>query len=61
MQIVTKVLNHFDGEAQDVVLASNGKVANKLKKAKDDFKSFAEAPFMKAEVIVYQTPEDLLE
>ena len=43
MQIVTKVLNHFDGEVQDVAIASNGRVANKLKKAKDEFKSFAEA------------------
>ncbi len=61
MQIVTKVLNHFDGETQDITMASNGRIANKLKTTKDNFKSFAEAPFQKAEVIVYQTAEDLLE
>ena len=32
----------------------------KLKDTKDKFSSFAEAPF-KAEVVVYQTAEDLLE
>ena len=42
-------------------MASNGRIANKLKPTQDNFKSFAEAPFQKAEVIVYQTAEDLLE
>jgi hypothetical protein len=32
----------------------------KLKTTVDSFKSFAEAPF-KAEVVVYETPEDFLE
>jgi hypothetical protein len=32
----------------------------KLKTTVDSFKSFAEAPF-KAEVVVYETPEDYLE
>ena len=40
MQIVTKVLNHFDGETQDITMASNGRIANKLKTTKDNFKSF---------------------
>ena len=39
----------------------DGRIANKLKTTKNNFKSFAEAPFQKAEVIVYQTAEDLLE
>ena len=61
MQIVTRLLNHFDGETENITMASNGRIANKLKTTKNNFKSFAEAPFQKAEVIVYQTAEDLLE
>ena len=60
MQIVTKVLDHFDGTTPETTTAV-GKVASKLKDTKDKFASFAEAPFIKAEVVVYQTPEDFLE
>ena len=60
MQIVTRTLNHFDGDTLNITKAK-GKVATKLKKTKEQFSSFAEAPFQKAEVIVYQTAEDLLE
>ena len=61
MQIVTRLLNHFDGETENITMAHDGRIANKLKTTKNNFKSFAEAPFQKAEVIVYQTAEDLLE
>ena len=60
MQIVTKVLDHLDGTTLQTTEAV-GKVAKKLKDTKDKFSSFAEAPFQKAEVIVYQTPEDFLD
>ena len=59
MLIVTKVLEHIDVIAPTTT-ASAGEVATKLKDTKDKFSSFAEAPF-KAEVVVYQTAEDLLE
>ena len=60
MQIVTRVLEHIDVIAPTTT-ASAGKVATKLKDTKDKFSSFAEAPFIKAQVVVYQTAEDLLE
>ena len=59
MQIVTRVLEHIDVIAPTTT--SVGKVAKKIKDTKDKFSSFAEAPFIKAEVVVYQTPEDFLE
>ncbi len=61
MQIVTKVLDHFDGTTPTTTKAKDGQVAKKLKDTKNTFSSFAEAPFQKAEVVVYQTAEDLLE
>ena len=61
MQIVTKVLDHFDGTAPTTTKAKDGQVAKKIKDTKKKFSSFAEAPFQKAEVVVYQTAEDLLE
>ena len=60
MQIVTKVLDHIDVIAPTKKTTTVGKVAKKLKETRDKFSSFAEAPF-KAEVVVYQTPEDFLE
>ena len=60
MQIVTEVVSHLDGTPPETTNAM-GKVAEKLKDTKDKFTSFAEAPFIKAEVVVYQTPEDFLE
>ena len=60
MQIVTRVLDHIDVIAPTKT-TSVGKVAKKLKDTKDKFSSFAEAPFIKAQVVVYQTAEDLLE
>ena len=60
MQIVTEVVSHLDGTPHETTNAM-GKVADKLKEAKDKFASFAEAPFIKARVVVYQTPEDFLE
>ena len=59
MQIVTRVLEHIDVIAPTKT-TSVGKVAKKLKDTKEEFSSFAEAPF-KAEIVVYQTAEDLLE
>ena len=61
MQIVTEVLLDHLGTATHETTNAMGKVAKKLKKTKDTFTSFAEAPFIKAEVVVYQTPEDFLE
>jgi len=61
MQIVTKVLDHLDGTAPTETTNAVGQVAKKLKDTKTKFSSFAEAPFQKAEVVVYQTAEDLLE
>ena len=60
MQIVTEVVSHLDGTPHETTNAI-GKVAKKLKETKDKFASFAEAPFIKARVVVYQTPEDFLE
>tara|TARA_Y100000310_G_C20383977_1_gene669519 strand:+ start:131 stop:313 length:183 start_codon:yes stop_codon:yes gene_type:complete len=60
MQIVTKMLDHLDGTTFQTTKAV-GEVAKKLKDTKNKFSSFAEAPFIKAEVVVYQTPEDLLD
>ena len=60
MQIVTEVLLDHLGTATHETTNAMGKVAKKLKKTKDTFTSFVEAPF-KAEVVVYQTPEDFLD
>ena len=60
MQIVTRMLDHLDGTTFDTTYGLD-KVAKNLKKTKETFTSFAEAPFIKAEVVVYQTPEDFLE
>ena len=54
------MLEHIDVIAPTKT-TSVGKVAKKIKDTKDKFSSFAEAPFQKAEVVVYQTAEDLLE
>ena len=60
MQIVTEVVDHLHGKPHETTNAI-GKVAKKLKETKDKFASFAEAPFIQTEVVVYQTPEDFLE
>ena len=60
MQIVTRVLDHLDGTTLETTKVV-GKVAKKLKDTKKKFSSFAVAPFQKAEVVVYQTPEDFLD
>ena len=60
MQIVTEVVSHLDEKPHETTNAMD-KVAEKLKETKDKFTSFAEAPFIKARVVVYQTAEDLLE
>ena len=62
MQVITKMLwTGFDQNAP-VATKAKGKtvVDKKLKTHVDSFKSFAEAPFQ-AEVVVYETAEDLLE
>jgi len=60
MQIVTKVLDHLADETAPIATTAMGKIAKKLKDTNKNFVSFVEAPF-KAEVVVYQTPEDFLE
>ena len=64
MQVITKMLWNGLDQTTPVATEANGKpVAHtdkKLKTHDDSFKSFAEAPFQ-AEVVVYETAEDLLE
>ena len=62
MQVITRML--WSGLDQPAPVETTDAVPTvldkKLKQSVDSFKSFAEAPF-KAEVVVYETPEDLLE
>ena len=62
MLVITKML--WGGLDQPAPIDATNAVPTvldkKLKQSVDSFKSFAEAPF-KAEVVVYETPEDLLE
>ena len=62
MQVITKMLWNGLDLTTPVATEAKGKtvVDKKLKHSVDSFKSFAEAPFQ-AEVVVYETPEDLLE
>jgi len=62
MQVITRML--WGGLDQPAPVETTKAVPTaldkKLKTTVDSFKSFAEAPF-KAEVVVYETPEDYLE
>ena len=62
MQVITRML--WGGLDQPAPVETPKAVPTaldkKLKTTVDSFKSFAEAPF-KAEVVVYETPEDFLE
>lgn len=62
MQVITKMLWNGLDLTTPVATEAKGKtvVDKKLKTHVDSFKSFAEAPF-EAEVVVYETAEDLLE
>jgi GH15 family glucan-1,4-alpha-glucosidase len=62
MQVTTKMLlwNGLDLATTVATEAVPTALDKKLKTTVDSFKSFAEAPF-KAEVVVYETAEDLLE
>ena len=61
MQVITKMLwNGLDLTTPVATEAVPTALDKKLKTTVDSFKSFAEAPF-KAEVVVYETAEDLLE
>jgi len=61
MQVITKMLwNGLDLTTPVATEAVPTALDKKLKTTVDSFKSFAEAPF-KAEVVVYETPEDYLE
>ena len=62
MQVTTKMLlwNGLDLATTVATEAVPTALDKKLKTTVDSFKSFAEAPF-KAEVVVYDTAEDLLE
>ena len=61
MQVITKMLwNGLDLPTPVATEAVPTALDKKLKTTVDSFKSFAEAPF-KAEVVVYETPEDFLE
>ena len=61
MQVITKMLlGHLDAPAPVATEAVPTALDKKLKTTVDSFKSFAEAPFQ-AEVVVYETAEDLLE
>ena len=62
MQVITKMLwNGLDLTTPVATEAKGNTVLDKkLKQSVDSFKSFAEKPF-EAEVVVYETAEDLLE
>ena len=63
MQVITRMLwGGLDQPApvDNATKAEPTALDKKLKTSVDSFKSFAEAPF-KAEVVVYETPEDYLE
>ena len=62
MQVTTKMLlwNGLDLPTSVTTEAVQTALDKKLKTTVDSFMSFAEAPF-KAEVVVYETPEDFLE
>ena len=62
MQVTTKMLlwNGLDLPTSVATEAVPTVLDKKLKQSVDSFISFAEAPF-KAEVVVYETAEDLLE
>lgn len=62
MQVTTKMLlwNGLDLPTSVATEAVPTALDKKLKTTVDSFLSFAEAPF-KAEVVVYETAEDLLE
>tara|TARA_B110000503_G_C6778337_1_gene262252 strand:+ start:260 stop:448 length:189 start_codon:yes stop_codon:yes gene_type:complete len=62
MQVITRILQeHLDAHAPvETTKAVSSYLADELKIKVDSFKLFAEAPF-KAEVVVYETPEDYLE
>ena len=62
MQVITRMLlGHLDDPAPvETTKAAPNVLTNELKIKSDSFKAFAEVPF-KAEVVVYETPEDLLE
>ena len=61
MQVITKMLwNGLDLATPVATEAKGTTLDKKLKQSVDSFKSFAEAPF-EAEVVVYETAEDLLE
>ena len=61
MQVITKMLwNGLDLPTPVTTEAVPTALDVKLKTSVDSFMSFAEAPF-KAEVVVYETPEDYLE
>ena len=63
MQVTTKMLlwNGLDlATPVETTKAVPTALDKKLKTSVDSFMSFAEAPF-KAEVVVYETPEDYLE
>ena len=63
MQVVTRVCGGYfdiDRLPQKTSVPFGTTLDKKLKTTVDSFKSFVEAPF-KAEVVVYETPEDFLE
>ena len=63
MQVITRMLwGGLDQPApvDNATKAEPTALDKKLKTSVDSFMSFAEAPF-KAEVVVYETPEDFLE
>ena len=62
MQVITKMLlGHLDAPAPvETTKAMPTVLANELKIKSDSFKAFIEAPF-RAEVVIYETAEDLLE
>ena len=62
MQVITRMLwNGLDLPTPvETTKAVPSVLDKKLKTSVDSFMSFAEAPF-KAEVVVYETPEDFLE
>jgi len=62
MQVITRMLwNGLDLPTPvETTKAVPSVLDKKLKTSVDSFMSFAEAPF-KAEVVVYETPEDYLE